>query len=199
MSNYDKMRDEMELKFLTYDQEQMIEKFSLKHDKEYLYLDFVGREYRIHRKTGRVEYVDEGQAVHADYNVSITIFDVLCESKPDCHLSGSFVPVNRLNNVVQTASLGNGIFQKETNYFKNKCSALREACERLGGIPQKTGDVSYQILLFPFLPVILQFWDADEEFEAVLKIMWDENILDYMHYETTYFAASHLLSRLKEA
>ena len=47
--------------------------------------------------------------------------------------------------------------------------------------------------------MILQFWDADEEFEAVLKIMWDENILDYMHYETTYFAASHLLSRLKEA
>ena len=60
------------------------------------------------------------------------------------------------------------------------------------------GDVSYKIPLFDFLPVILQFWDADEEFDSVLKFMWNENILDYMHYETTFFAASHLLSRLTE-
>ena len=26
--------------------------------------------------------------------------------------------------------------------------------------------------------------------------MWDENILSYMHYETTWFAAAHLWERL---
>ena len=52
--------------------------------------------------------------------------------------------------------------------------------------------------MVPFLPVVLQFWDADEEFDAVLKLMWDEHILDYMHYETTYFAAVHLLERVVE-
>ncbi len=200
VSNYDKMRDSMESVFLTYDQMQMIEKFHLTYDSNYLYIDFVGRTYRIDRKTGRVTYAAEGTDgyQHADYNISMTIFDVLCESKPDCQLSGTYAPVNRLKNVVQSAQLGRDFFWKEAAYFKNKCSDLSRACERLGGIKQNVGDVSYQLPLFPFLPVILQFWDADEEFDAMLKVMWDEHILDYMHYETTYFATAHLMGRLME-
>ena len=200
VSNYDKMRDSMESVFLKYDQTQMIEKFHLIHDTEYLYIDFVGRTYRVDRKSGRVTYAAEGtdSYQHADYNISMTIFDVLCESKPDCQLSNTYVPVNRLKNVVQTTRLGADFCQKEARCFKNKCSKLSRACEHLGGIAQKVGDVSYQIPLFPFLPVVLQFWDADEEFDAVLKLMWDEHILDYMHYETTYFAAAHLLERVVE-
>ena len=48
-----------------------------------------------------------------------------------------------------------------------------DACERLGGSPGKVGDVSYTIPLFDFFPVMLQFWDGDDEFGPVLKIMWD--------------------------
>lgn len=52
--------------------------------------------------------------------------------------------------------------------------------------------------MFPFLPLILRFWDSDEDFLASLQILVDENILDYMHYETLMFAISHLLNRLKD-
>lgn len=52
--------------------------------------------------------------------------------------------------------------------------------------------------MFEFLPIVLQYWDSDEEFPPMLKIMWDKNIINYMHYETTYFAASHLLKRIQE-
>ena len=45
-SNYEKMKNEMAGAFLRYDQEQMIRRFSLKSDAAYLYLTFVGREYR---------------------------------------------------------------------------------------------------------------------------------------------------------
>ena len=60
------------------------------------------------------------------------------------------------------------------------------------------GDVSYTIPLFDFFPVTLQFWDGDEEFDPVLKLMWDRRTLDFMRYETTYYAADHLLQRLLE-
>ena len=60
------------------------------------------------------------------------------------------------------------------------------------------GDVSSTIPLFSFLPVVLQFWDADEEFEAVLKFMWDYNTTDFMHFETIAFATFHLIDRLKD-
>ena len=45
------------------------------------------------------------------------------------------------------------------------------------------GDAAYELSLFPFLPLILRFWDSNE---------------DYMHYETLMFAISHLLNRLKD-
>ena len=43
------------------------------------------------------------------------------------------------------------------------------------------------MLLFPFLPVVLRFWDADEEFPASMQILTDRNILDFMRYETLMF------------
>ena len=55
-TNYDKTREDAEQRFLAYDQEKMIRKFSLKADENYLYLRFVGRDYRISRKNGRIEW-----------------------------------------------------------------------------------------------------------------------------------------------
>lgn len=123
-SNYDMMRDRMELEFIKYDQLEMIRKFSLQYDKDYLYLRFIGRVYRINRRNGRVEW----------YSSAVKTF----------------------------------------------------------------GYVSSTIPVFDFLPVMLQFWDADEEFGAVLKFMWDYNTTDFMHFETIAFATMHLIDRLKE-
>ena len=90
LSNYEITRNATEAKFPEYDQEQIISRFHLKNDGEYIYVDFVGREYRISRHTGKVEYFSgpEGGYCHADFNVVLTIFDVLCGSKPDACLSG---------------------------------------------------------------------------------------------------------------
>ena len=197
-SNYDRMRDQMETEFLNYDQEKMIRKYGLEHDDSYLYLTFVGRKCRIGRDSGRVEWTEDDfrHALHADYNVSMTIFDVLCYAKDDCCLSGRFMPVNQLKGTVQSASPGKDMFNGSAKKFDRHTEQLSKACELLGGQKETVGDVSYRIPLFEFMPVILQFWESDEEFPAVLKLMWDENILSYIHFETTFFAAGHLLERL---
>ncbi|MCD8242125.1 MAG: DUF3786 domain-containing protein, partial [Lachnospiraceae bacterium] len=82
-SNYEITRDRTELRFLEYDQQKMIDKFQLEHDERYLYLEFVGRKYRIHRGTGRIEWSEDGfaHAVHANFNEVLSICDVLCDSK----------------------------------------------------------------------------------------------------------------------
>lgn len=199
-SNYDLMRDKMEKEFLKYDQTEMIKKFALRHNEDYIYISFVSCEYRLNRLTGRVEYVSpRGDIIHADYNISMTVFDVLAYSKPGCRPAGRFAPINSLKGVVHaSAPSDNDFFQKTGDFFAGKCPRLKAACEALGGVAETVGDVSYKLPLFDFLPIIFQFWDADDEFGASIRLMWDENILDYMHYETTYFAASHLLGRIKE-
>ena len=197
-SNYEITRDRVESEFLKYDQESMIQKFHLVNDRDYLYIRFAAQDYRVDRRTGRVERLTAGEAVHAGFNETMTIFDVLCESRPDCRLSGEFVRVNDLDGVAKTACLGGNLFDGSAKAFAHRTEELKAACRRLGGAAGSVGDVSYRIPLFDFFPVTLQFWDADDEFDAVLKIMWDRRTLDFMRYETTWYAAGHLLGRIRE-
>lgn len=199
-TNYEFMRDSMQLEFLKYDQQRMIEKFQMDYDGLYLYLCFVGRNYRVSRSSGKVEWSEDDFLHHvaANYNEAMSIFDILCYSKEGCHLSGRFSNINQLKGVVQSSYLGNKMFQESAEYFDGKMDLLSKACEGLGGKKEKVGDVSYCLYPFKFLPMMLQFWNSDDEFPASLKIMWDENIMDFVHYETTYFIVSHVLSRLRE-
>ncbi len=152
LSNYEIMRNQMRNEFIKYDKTKMIQKYSLKHDFEYLYLDFVQRQYRINRKNGTVK---------------------------------SFAP-------------GNNMFQSAADYFNGKVKELMAACEILGEKTDIKGDVAAKIYPFSFMPVILQYWEADDEFPANLKFMYDENILEYMHYETIFFMTGHLIERIKD-
>lgn len=198
-SNYQIMKGQMAKRFLRYNQEQMTEKFQLPCDEEYIYVTFVSSLYRINRKTGEIQ-VQEPETKNwrqTDYNEAMSIYDVLCDSKPDCHLSGKFVSLNSLKGTVFSSGTVGNIFQKYTGFFDDKTKELARACEKLGGIPEPVGDISYRLEIFPFLPAVFQFWYSDEEFPAMLKFMWDEKILDYVHYETIFFMISHVLYRLE--
>ena len=200
-SNYEKMKQSMSKVFLQYPQEKMIEKFSLESDRDYLYLWFFGRKYRISRSTGIVQWSEDlfQTAQEADYNEAMTIYDVLCNAKDTCHLSHEFVNINTFTTVkTGTLNLGSGFFQNTADFFNGKTKELEKACQRLSGQKLKGGDVAYQLDMFPFLPVTIRFWEADEEFPASLQILADKNTPDYMHYETLMFALSHLFERLKK-
>lgn len=198
ISNYELTRNKMEQEFVRYDQEQMIQKFHLDHTADHLFITFVGETYRIGRKTGKVELcLPDGMGYdHAGFDESMTIFDVLCCSKPGCRLSGQYATVTNLPGIANIAAPGAGSCAGTARFFAGRRDVLRQACQRLGGAAREVGDVAYLIPLFDFMPVMLQFWDADDEFDAVLKIMWDTNTLDFMHFETTFYAANHFLKRL---
>ena len=197
-SNYDKARDATALVFLRYDQEQMIRKFDLAHDADALYITFIGRDYRVDRHTGTVTWAAD--AAHAaSYNEAMSIYDVLCDSRELCHLSHEWV------NVASLCTIQGGTLTKDGDFFKNSCArfsgdsaALERACQRLRGQKQPKGDVAYQLALFPFLPLILRFWEADEDFPASMQVLVDRNTPDYLHYETLMLALSHLMLRLEE-
>lgn len=200
ISNYEIMKNQMSAEFLKYDQKKMITKFSLLHDEQYIYIRFVGREYRISRSTGRAAWSEDHflTETEADYNEAMTIYDVLCYSKENCSLAGKFCPTNMLKGTVQTMGGSSSFFQKSADQFAGKTALLQTALLKLGERTTLKGDAAAQINVFPFLPVIVQYWDADEEFPAVLKFMVDENIQDFMHFETVMFMLGHVLDRIRE-
>lgn len=200
-SNYEVMKHNMADVFLQYDQEKMIRTFGLGHDERYLYICFLARQYRINRLNGRVSWSEDDFQTEeeADYNVVMTLYDVLCSPQETCALSNEWVNVGSLCAVKGgTLEKGNDFFQHAGDEFDGKTQALARACEALQGKKKGRGDVSYELPLFPFLPILLCFWDSDEEFSASLQIFVDKNTLDYMHYETLMFAVSHVLGRIKD-
>ena len=200
-NNYEKMRDQMRPCFLAYDQEEMIGKFSLENDLYYLYISFCGRNYRIGRSTGVVEWsADDFQTcMIANYEESMTIYDVLCYSQKDCCLSGEFAPSSSLKGVVLTRMSAGGVADHRiTKYFDANIDLLERACVALGGVPEGKGDLAYRIPIFDFMPVRFSFWRSDEDFPAEVQMLWDTNILSFMHFETIWYVAGHMLRRIEE-
>lgn len=201
-SNYDKTRDRVRAVFVRYDQQRMIDKFGLRSDERYLYITMLRREYRIGRETGVIEWSDDGfrTAVEADFNASMTICDVLCDSRDGCALSGRFTGLQSLRGMTRVASSPGGeLLQPYADRFCGRTEALRQACCRFGTPVALPGDAAFRLDAFEFLPVLLQFWDGDEEFPARLNFLFDENMLDFMRYETIFYLMSHILARIAAA
>lgn len=198
-SNYDITKAETARLFLRYDQQTMIDRYALVHDEAYLYLPMLGRMHRIDRRTGLVEWSEDGfQTVHeADFNAAMTIYDVLCYAKAHARLSGNYVRVNSLPGLVTASRVGENITDSTAQYFQRHPESLLRARDALDGVPAGKGDVSFRLELFPFLPVLVQFWWADEEFPPTLQLLWDANTLNFMHYETVWYAAGYIRARLR--
>lgn len=199
VSNYDRTLQRMPAEFLKYDQQRMIRLFHLAHDKAYLYLRFLARSFRVSRAAGTVEWQDEsGVWRPACFEAAMTLYDLLCCAKDGCHLSGRYARAEQLRGTLYGANPAEGMFDA----FIARCAAapeaLARACAALGGERLEIGEISYRIPVFDFLPAILQFWSADEDFPASFKLMWDENVLDFLRFETVCYAAGYLVSRLTE-
>lgn len=202
-SNYDKQVDIAKVYFLKYGQDFLAEKFHLAMDEQYLYLTYISTPCRIDRKTAAVyEKKTDVYTECRSYETVMTIYDMLCYGKESTLplLSGKWTPVS--NFAAAGASPSASTFtEKYERGFAGKIEALKMACEKLGGEikPRLAGaDVTAVIPAFPFFPVLFQFWDGDDEFAPQIRLLWDDQTMKYLHFETTYYLQGDLLERLAE-
>ena len=82
--------------------------------------------------------------------------------------------------------------------FKGKTDELRKAGRSLGGMEIKDQKLSADVaLLFrplPRVPVLLLFWDEEEEetFDAQVKLLFDETITEHLDLESIIFLGERL-------
>jgi len=200
--NYTEMKNRMRGQFLQYDQEKMIRKFDLAATEEHIFITFIGREYRVLRKTGDVQWSEDGFLTchDAGFNEAMTIYDVLCCSKGDCCTTGEYASSVNLPGTGHTGwRTGSGLlYDRHASAFNSAPEALSRACAMLGGVPEGRGDAAFRIPIFPFLPVRFSFWLSDEDFPPEIKVLWDTGALSFLHFETLWYAEGHLLTRLNE-
>lgn len=202
MNNYDLQVDMAKEIFLAHNQQRLIRKFSLEADDAWLYLTYLNTPCRIGRTSGTIEeYHANGWQECREYSTVMTIYDLLCFHKGE-HLPalagqwctvGSFI----VTGITETEKFTG----KYARHFDGNLVELRAACEQLGGILQKPMAGADLTCLFPvtnFFPVLLQFWEGDEEFAPRLLLLWDRHTDQLLHFETTFYLQGDLLERLQK-
>lgn len=200
-NNYDLQVDMGRKIFLEYDQERLIRKFSLQADEGWLYLTYLNTPCRISRGDGRIDELADGEWTECrDFSTVMTIYDLLCYHKGDT-APVLFHQWCTVGTFVVTGVTETGTFTKKAAaLFDGRLEELKAACIRLGGIMEKRlagADITCRIPVTTFFPVLLQFWEGDEEFPPKVQLMWDRNTDSFLHFETTFYLQGDLLERLK--
>lgn len=197
-NNYALQAQSAKDRFLTYDQAEMIRKFNLEADENYLYVTLLSRRYRVSRTTGDLE--KRVGTVWADGNSHgevMTLFDMLCDAREDRKLSGRWKTMQDFGLLFHTGLL-EGAKDTAAERFDRKPEALRKGLLALGGKHFPGGDIGFTVELFDGLCIAVQFWHGDEDFAPRLRYLWDENAPQYIRYETMYYAVGLLMERLQE-
>ena len=200
-SNYELQVDIGKRIFLEYNQETLIKKYQLEADKLWIYICYMNTQCRISRDYGHIEeYIGNTWKVCREYATVMTIYDLLCFHQGDDapSLFGQWCSVGTFTAIGGPSA---GTFtSKYASFFNGRITELRAACKAMGGIfqPRLAGaDVTCQINVTPFFPVLLQYWEGDDEFPPKLMLMWDRNTDRFLRFETTFFLQSDLFARLK--
>lgn len=183
-------------RFLTYDQNAIIQKFHLNYEEDFLYPVMLGSTYRLNRKTGDLQRKERDHWVDANtFGEVMTLLDMLCDAKEHRCLSGRYK---------QQQHFGLMFHQNLTEHsapplakaFDKDETRLRRCCTLLGAKDFPGGDYGCTMELFDRLPVGLLFWHGDEEFAPRVRWFWDENALMWLRYETMYYAIGVLEDKL---
>lgn len=196
MDNYEIARDRAQAYFLQFDQEEIIRRWNLKHNGEYLYVNFLGRKYAVCRHTGQITRLFDGK--QAGFSEVLSIFDLLCHKENDLFLTGQFAPVNSLRGRPIAIGVETSFYEKTAKWIEQDLPAFKAACNALGGTSVSMGDIGFLLPIFGEMRVILKFYTSDEEFPPSITFLWDENTLSFMYYETVFYVAGFILESICE-
>ena len=96
-------------------------------------------------------------------------------------------------------------FQKETDHafaraaHKAYIKEFRQACQKIGGVlSDGKGDVCCVVYFAPRFPVMLNFWEADDEFPASVRMYVDTQAEHYLTLEGAGTACGCVINRVTD-
>lgn len=179
-------------RFLSYDQEQIIRIFDLDHDEENLYIDFMGRRYRIGRKTGLMFDGDR----QASLDETVSVYELLTNSDHKPFLTGKWESIASLCTNTTDTSLGRYIDYLKP--FNEDAELMQKTLLEMGAVPASKGDVSAILTIYPNIPVWIQYWVADDEFPASVQFLFDGGIADHYRWSLLWNLMTMITDRMLE-
>jgi hypothetical protein len=145
---------------------------------------FLGRDYLID---------NSGVKDPAGQDVMVDAVSVLAHymiSRGRGEVSGEFLPIGRLTGIASGASAGTSpsdqLFKPLADKFGSDYALFRKAALSLGATHVGLSQAGAQSFLFdslPKLPVKAEFFEADDEFDAEIKVLFSSNATTFVMYE----------------
>jgi len=116
-------------------------------------------------------------------------------SKPSGHWKGF---VEFPNTVSKAKSMAEQVELPLQEAFRGRVAELAEAAARLGGVDMTSefgsADLAIWFTPLPRVPLMLMFWDADQEdgFDAKAKLLFDETVTEHLDIESMVFLSERL-------
>lgn len=192
MDNYEKMLISAQARFTSYDPAVLATRPGVTVTENQLITCFLGASVKICLKTGQMTLDGEP----AGFSASLSVYDWLCDGKPDAVAADEFAPVNSLPGVYVRGSGLSMEYPALAQAIEKNPTGFRNACIRMGGREVELGDIGVQLPVFPGLHMQLKFYFADDEFPPTLTFLWDKHTLEFVRYETIYYICGVLGDRL---
>lgn len=108
-------------------------------------------------------------------------------SAGDEPLRNAWVPYREFRDGAQFASyIKTNIEDRLARHFAGKKALLQERIQAIGGHMYRSEsrpDVAAALYPFPKVPLLLIFWDKDEEFDASFQFLFDRSAASYLDME----------------
>ena len=173
------------------------EKLGGRIEKGEMAVSFFGKPYRISHRGIRDPL---GKQPPMGICVVLCKYLLLCPDAP--LLDKEWVSFRDFKNAAPLIhSFVNHTEQPIVRHFSNRLEDLSSACEKLGGMNPGL-ELNYQLIMklypLPKVPVLLLFDDADEEFPAQCKVLFERRAEDYLDPECLAIVGTLLYNFLKK-
>ena len=106
------------------------------------------------------------------------------------------------NTVSKMVSMKAHVEEPLIKVFAGGMGRLAEACGRMGGEnvsrDYPSSDFAWHFQAFPKVPVVLLFWNSQEDFGADVKLLFDQTVTEHLDIESIMFLSEHICNHLTE-
>lgn len=197
MNNYELQLRQWEQRMLLLSPGDLLKKLpELQRVGNELQIRHLGRMIALDLSTGKLRCLSDSMGL--SMNEKLNIYTLLWYCKEDAKLSGNWLSFHDIKAVSPFApAFHKSVINALSFTFQGKENKFQEAVLSIGGHSLRRN--SYFVPAFACMPLMINFWDGDEEFPPQSNILFDENACDFIHPESLVTIASEAVQRLAQA
>ena len=198
VNNYDQWRVDWQKRFLSIDKAALLQRLPfLKIENDLMYVPYFNQVVSIRLQDGVMEPPEAWERL--SLMDEMNVYTLLWYSKDGATQKDDWVSFEQLKDARPFGpAFRKGNLAPFAATFSGNADRLEQALTSFGGNILPTGDVGYQIDVFPCIPMQVLFWEGDDEFPSQCNLLFDRSATDFIHVESIVSIASEALKHLSD-